>query len=66
MERQQGLIQMVAVWSSQGEMGMEKFLDAYVPARYRVATLFLLLLVALWLAAAMVNWLFHNEQEQDV
>ena len=57
---------MVAVWFSQGEIGVEKFLDAYVPARYRVATLFLLLLVALWLTAAMVNWLFHNNQGQDV
>ena len=40
---------------------MEKILNAYVPARYRVAAIFLLLLVALWLVAAMINWLFNEE-----
>lgn len=40
---------------------MGKFLDAYVPARYRVAAVFLLWLVALWLVAATINWLFNEE-----
>ncbi len=41
---------------------MERALDTYVPARYRVTIVFLLLLIALWLVAAIINWLLNDDK----
>ena len=51
---------MAAVQFSRGEYGVKSLLDTYVPARYRVAVVFLLLLMALWLAAAIIHWLLRE------
>ena len=40
---------------------MENLLSSYVPARYRVAAVFMLALFGLGLAATLVNWMFKAE-----
>ena len=37
---------------------MECLLSSYVPARYRVAAVFIVALLALGMATTLINWLF--------